>query len=663
MNDLSDYASSFRQIDLSTWKTKAEEIKQACEDSGDDTSENQEIFKRITLLQKEIFEASNQELVGDRSESRRIAASVQPNDEGVMRICKLLHGAVIAKFKGDQWAALKNAIDEGSIGVIQLILSEMHDVSYDEIKFMIDRSNRIEIKRCLLAAVTIVDAADTESFLSRAAYCNDERRIQDLFSGGITIPRKYGVQTITEGMNSALRHGHENIIRLLLSQQFAINLDLMEGVIKNVIRGRNFSVVRGGNLSLESQIACLSLIINRFNFSCEMKNELILWACQSSQPRILEMLLRQGAISSSLRGSAMTQAYRCTDENIRGSMIDMLNAAEIIIDDPVVSLRSVAMNVKLSDVQANPKLFLSKICSEGIPQRIRFTDSAADQHVIDLGGVTKQFISSLCEALIPDCHVTDGKWPLGEDEVLFSQMGRFFSLLYNNNLSRSDKILSGEIFNPAFFELVKIIATKQKSDSLSKEAAELLRRHIPTQAFCFNCVIDPSEENNTAFRKTNEEFGLGLNEDPLKESTAILNAYLFPAEKFYEGMTPEFQRLLVCSENPSLLFFQGQEVSSDLLLSSLDIEGTEPDYLQKVDWLKETIASSDKTWQLKFLKAVSGKSSMLPGMKILLRPSWRDVFEFHTCFNSLDLPQSRMDKETFLAALDGDSRAHGYNIP
>jgi hypothetical protein len=97
------------------------------------------------------------------------------------------------------------------------------------------------------------------------------------------------------------------------------------------------------------------------------------------------------------------------------------------------------------------------------------------------------------------------------------------------------------------------------------------------------------------------------------------------------------------------------------------MEKSTPLLERQVGWLKEKISSSSLEWQKAFVKSITGRSCLEGNVNIIMRPSWRGVFEFHTCFNSLDLPQldpnePEMTEEDFLQALDVVIKGEGYNI-
>lgn len=410
-------------------------------------------------------------------------------------------------------------------------------------------------------------------------------------------------------------------------------------------------------------------------FSQHVQSEGILFAASGGQLTLLENLLNQGAIHSTVRDSAITQASGDQQEAIR-AMLSMARVDDSIgdnLDDGFIPSSEDTMQINLSDIKAHSGEYLSSICQKGLPHRIYLTDHP---QVIDLGGVTKQFIGSLSEALIGRLSLTDEGLPRSDKDnfALMKQMGTYFSLLYEANKDRTDKLLTGSVFNPLFFALVKLTIANdaagdpEKQDCLLKEGAQLLKPHVPSYAFCFDCILNPSPENKAKYIQMNREFELDLDEDPIKGSEAIIRSFLNPAQAFSEGLTPMLKKAISSTDPKTLsLSIQGEAVSSDSLIRALHVKsGTPCTHLleTQLGYIKEKIRSSDQEWQKRFLKAATGKTSVSPEMKIELKNTWREgaTFEFHTCFNSLDLPNCDMGKEDFLAALDIAIELETYNI-
>lgn len=425
--------------------------------------------------------------------------------------------------------------------------------------------------------------------------------------------------------------------------------------------------------------------------------EVIKIACLCGDQEHLQQLLNLSPISVNTLALALSQAERFSDSLIQQSMMTSLNQAQVI---PICfSDEGKTVEVSLEAVRRFPRLYLNAIDSEGIPNRFELIDSPADQRAFDAGGITKQFMTTLCEALIPHLCLTDEKWPClpltSSDKVenrenpshVLTQMAKLFLLIAEKNQSRSDKIITGALFNPHFFELVKVVANHHHSliskitrilshvdpeKQLKKKVAEFLLPHLPHYAPFLNYEINPSAENKEKLKSyysasnSSVEIDANLEDECTQASHEILASYLYPAKIFYEGVQETLLKNHTLSwKSMSDLFPQGEPVSSELLLSALDVQenglNADPKFLEKIEWLKEKIRSSDGKWQVDFLKAISGQASMSPGMKLVIQAHSEESFQFSTCFNKLYIPNIEMDKETFLAAFDFDPQTIGYN--
>ncbi|MCF7852026.1 MAG: hypothetical protein K9M07_02160 [Simkaniaceae bacterium] len=126
-------------------------------------------------------------------------------------------------------------------------------------------------------------------------------------------------------------------------------------------------------------------------------------------------------------------------------------------------------------------------------------------------------------------------------------------------------------------------------------------------------------------------------------------------------MSSELQTLLTTKGAKEFAeTLQGSPVSIEALLASIRTEDTISP--EKIAWIRERINSSDKSWREMFVYATTGNTMLSPGVRINICPSERDVFEIHTCFNSIALPTALMSKEDFLIALDVVLAETNYNI-
>ena len=111
---------------------------------------------------------------------------------------------------------------------------------------------------------------------------------------------------------------------------------------------------------------------------------------------------------------------------------------------------------------------------------------------------------------------------------------------------------------------------------------------------------------------------------------------------------------------------QGEKISSSALLSLIQVndEQANPHFHQMVEWLRKKISTADATWLENFALVLTGKNTLDDQSCIKIKQSWREgyVFELHTCFNTLNLPQLLMDEDSFLKGLEFCLSCHDYNI-
>jgi hypothetical protein len=322
-----------------------------------------------------------------------------------------------------------------------------------------------------------------------------------------------------------------------------------------------------------------------------------------------------------------------------------------------------ALRLSLVDLKENPLRWLSHVTERGLPTHVSFSEYPS---AVDVGGITKQFITTLVEALIlkEAFKRTEDGLPLivkDQDRICVWQLGRLYSMLHERNGSRSDKILAGTLFHPRFLELVKNAGSSESEAIKLSDAASTLQG-INALYRCLTAVIlEPNAANKAAYREASgcEE---GEEEQGAKEQ---LIEYLHSARAFYDGCTERFKEYMAGSEaSIALASIQGKDVTADKLIAALTLEGSGAHLRQKFEWIQEKVRGADKPFLIKFLKAITGKTTLSPGTEIKIKETWRDgqVFEMHTCFNSIDVPKGAMEKEAFLAALEASVSGEGYNI-
>ena len=240
-------------------------------------------------------------------------------------------------------------------------------------------------------------------------------------------------------------------------------------------------------------------------------------------------------------------------------------------------------------------------------------------------------------------------------------LGFWYSLVFEKNKVRQDPFLTGALFCREFFELIRIVALEDSDENKIKKAAIVLREKFPLLS---DVILTLSAESKKEYA---ELMLLDLEESSLENAVLKIQEYLNAAKSFYEGCEGTFQKELKEGDLASVMIsLQGEEISKENLLKALQIVANNSSrnmkiFLKECKWIEEKIQNSTQEWMIQFVKAITGKATLSPHTKIVIKESWRNVFEIHTCFNSLDLPVI-LEKDTFLAALDAAISGNGYNI-
>ncbi len=597
--------------------------------------------------------------------------------------------------KSDLGAAVKHAAEKGQADTIKVLLDGKKIFVRDFLSAISTALYKDDVNtiRALLSDGRELTNDQLGEFVCTAASCGHISVIQEMLSGG----KELSQDQLGEAVHSAAFSGKDATIRMLLSDGKTLTEGhLYKAVKAAALYGKNINalqeILNGRTIlqteldeiahlvltsyfdSLDTKYTILFELINKGAILSQSDREsCILLAARNGSLELLEMLLRQGAIRAIVRDSARTQAHQGNREYIH----TMLNAARVVVPENSSNFResdriirdSGRMDVTLSELKKEPLKYLEIVSQKGIPNSIFLTDHP---NAIDLGGVKKQFISSLSEALKRDLCLNEQilpSWDQNDKRIgLMKDIGKFFSLIYEQNISRTDKLLTGEMVNPLFFDLLKLVERKDiPEEQMLKDVAPLLLPYIGDFAFCIDYILDQTPQNAEKYTQLNNGMGLDLDSNPLKGSAEMIHSYLRSVRGFAEGMTEAFKKELLTKDSKNLsLSIQGQSVSNERLLKALKISDEDEDeaFLKKVDWLKEKIQSSDEEWQKCFLEHVTGNRSMIDGMNIQVKKTWREdyAFESHSCFNTIDLPKEEMEKESFLNSLDFIIGFKGYNI-
>lgn len=462
---------------------------------------------------------------------------------------------------------------------------------------------------------------------------------------------------LTNNVSSIGTVGNIGAVRFLLSIGHEMPPSLLGNAVLRAVRTGDEASVR-------------FLLSDGRSISSELLGSILIQATSRGRHEIVEFLLQQGPIHSHVRDSAITNAQGPHRDEIR----EILRHAEVIA--PVGDGGGEGLEhepgrhmVCLEDVRQNPLIHLGTLIRTGLPDRIGLFEYP---RAVDLGGVFKQFISTLCSGLVDTIPMTTTHFPTCLKEIDFAHLrmvGMLFGELEKRNAHRMDRFVTGTMFNPQFFELVKLIGTTEEPERL-ETIARRLQTMDPAHNYAAEVVLNPDSleakqayaENilGVPYEELEEEERSSLAADAEKDVLGYVNA----AKAIYDGMGHDLQARLLASDPISFAKqIQGEEASVENLIAALRIRDLHPPehLMQKREWLIEVIRNSDQAWRKAFVKAVTGNEVLSPGVKIDLNVGWREPIEFHTCYNSISVPPVAMSKEDFIELVTHALGAE-YNI-
>lgn len=301
-----------------------------------------------------------------------------------------------------------------------------------------------------------------------------------------------------------------------------------------------------------------------------------------------------------------------------------------------------------------------ELVTNKFPRRVVLVDNP---QAIDLGGVTKQFITTLINALVDKEVIgrNDQLLPMirsDEDVPHMQNLGKFYSAIFEKNKDRRDKFVIGNLFHLRFFQLVKIAISSAPEQDKLKSVATIVAQIDPCLKTAADVLINPNAENAQAYCTL---MGIAKVEeaDPKDQFEGFLSA----AVAFSQGLKPEFKTHMLAQPSIALMTaMQGEPITTQKLLNAINFEGTSADFIQKKNWIVEKIREGDVNWMKKFMYSITGSTTLSSTARIRITTGRREAFEIHTCANSLDVPSVAMSKEQFITALDAAITGQGYNI-
>jgi hypothetical protein len=625
-------------------------------------SEGKEAIVRILLEGRQVSQK-------DLGNAVKLATS--EGKEAIVRM--LLEGREISL--GALIDAINCAVGKGHLEVLRTLL-EGREIDEEYLGWAVqDASEKgYEAIVTMLLEGRTIDQCDLGRAIRFASEKGHEAIVRILLEG-----RAISQEDLGKAVECAAKKGHEGIVRILLSEGRTIAQEALFEAVWKATYLRHEGIVRfllseGRTITQEHLEMVFSMAISRHHeaivqillpylHEIPQQRDLILRSATEGWTAVLITILERGPIDRALQESAITNA---ANDAIRDILRSAPRAAAG--GGGAVRVAEDEFLLRLDDVEENPRVYLQSVVERGFPRRIRLLDSL---DTVDLGGVVKNFVAVLIRAILDQeafARTTEGL-PLAQKEehaTCLWELGRLLSFIFKRNEDRTDKILIGRLFHERFFELAQVALAHIEEETINEEQirriATILKSINPDYSIFTNVILDPSDENKEVFIQA---YRCDTIEEAEEGAKAVVKEYTKGVKAFLTGATREFREEIRRNEPVALLrSIQGNPVSIENLLASLECNGAGEELVKKFRWLQETIRNSSEEWRKKFVKAITGKAAIDPGTKIKIKASWREgvSFEIHTCFNSLDVPKVAMTKEDFLAALELSINSESYNI-
>ncbi len=348
--------------------------------------------------------------------------------------------------------------------------------------------------------------------------------------------------------------------------------------------------------------------------------------------------------------------------------------AESVLKEHGIQVEETAIKVHPEAIEKFPLEILKQLTPN--MRNVRYLgDDFMPNNAIDVGGVSKQFISDLCKTFfigsaqnIPLISVPEeGLLDFEEDKAeIYRNFGKIISFVLDN----PNPLITGLYFNPNFYLLLKIAQSGTSENVLSAFVVKEILTNDEATIKALNWYNNPSSgsREDTITYLTNvygSEFGAEPTDEQVRseiEST-VLEAGRGKAQvilKVLEGMTPSAKVILATTPDGELSArIQGERVTAENLKATIIMEeGLTPRALEKRDWILERIdeKAGDQKWLNDFVFFITGQPFLLqqqhPNSRIKLKFFDIPNFNAHTCFNMLDVPTNGDNKDDFLLGLD-----------
>jgi hypothetical protein len=542
------------------------------------------------------------------------------------------------------YRAINQALHLNRLSIVQLLLEEEADFPQDFLHLLaqnaVDHHN-LELLQILLAEGRSLSAENTVNLASIALTNNHLDTLQVLINRGPEEP--------FIGHNFlfllAIEVSSPSIVEFLLNDGYHISPEILGQAAESA-------------LDFNRPDITMIILDTGQEISLHSREAVVQYASSHGLLDMLEAALQNGPIRSEAIFSARRNAESASTPELRQDIEDWLDQAVVLPseDDEEMPEENVII-CSFAEVAANPLIYLQR-CSKQFPDRISLIDAPA----IDLGGVTKQFISVLSEALQP--MVGDVVSAAGNEMKLevFTQLGQLFSAIVERNEYRRDKLITGPLFPTFFFADLKVLNESQQIPPFpfpygmgERGVCERLLQEDPVayQAL-HNYVFNPIEANQEVFAQSlGESF-----EEAVEQARATLNQYLEPAQAFLEGASEALKEQIQSTElNELVLRLQGEAISAQKLIKSLKLENANAILQQQFEWVCEAIREDTENFKELFVRAICGNRCLKEGMLIHIKPAPGEQVIIRTCLNTLELPNQLALPQSFDQSSDEQKAA------
>lgn len=477
------------------------------------------------------------------------------------------------------------------------------------------------------------------------------------------------VENLDFGVRNATFHGNIDLVRFLTPNGQISQRNLVSCL--NIAAGRGHSDLMRYLLQLgriTDTIAGELLYISTYGGSIECMNILLAADYQIPQ-RYLEdaivLAAEQGFVGiltnllqhlPELRPAIF---HRATERSSSQLIQDILQPYSARAQLEIASMTEDPNHffVDLQEVKRHPKIYIDRIASRGWPNQIRLRGSL-EFLTVDLGGLTKEFLSTLIQAIathqllpmnssqLPYLPSAFTKRQQEETTLHLHQLGLIYQTIYHRNQHRTDKLLTGVFFHPQFFTLMAI-ACHASLDRMEKlnQIARLLQEIMPPSCHMPLAIIQLPPTDPVycqLIADYQETIGCITPQEARAAAIEEVDQYRLAAEAFYSGLSAPVQERIVEARAQDdfvglLAEMQGHAITPQALASSLVLVEDHDGLQTALDWLQAKILVSNATWCEKFVHTVTGSKSLFNTV-IRIRESRHSGIEIHTCFNLIELP-------------------------